>query len=68
LCCRELLGLWRKRCQTGKTTSLKAKIKAVEAELDVTSIMLAREQAKYEVRRRKRRHLKLAFVSLMAIL
>ncbi len=49
MCCRELLGLWRKRCQTGKTTSLKAKIKAVEAELDVTSIMLAREQAKYEV-------------------
>jgi hypothetical protein len=28
---------------------LKAKIKAAEADLDVTSIMLAREQAKYEV-------------------
>jgi len=41
----------RKRYQTGKTSSLKAKIKATEADLDVTSIMLAREQAKYEVGR-----------------
>ena len=47
---RQLLSLMRKRYQTGKTSSLKAKIKAMEAELDVTSIMLAREQAKYEVR------------------
>jgi hypothetical protein len=44
----------RKRYQTGKTSSLKAKIKAVEAELDVTSIMLAREHAKYEVIKNKK--------------
>jgi hypothetical protein len=52
--CRQLVGLMRKRYQTGKTSSLKAKIKAVEAELDVTSIMLAREHAKYEVIKNKK--------------
>ena len=46
---RVLLGLWLKRHQVGKSSSLKAKIKEAETDLDVTSIMLAREQAKYQV-------------------
>ncbi|XP_023343767.1 vacuolar protein sorting-associated protein 13A [Eurytemora carolleeae] len=46
---RVLFGLWLKRHQVGKSSSLKAKIKEAETDLDVTSIMLAREQAKYQV-------------------
>ena len=42
--CRSLLELWTKRFRLGKTSSLKALIKEAESELDVTSIMLAREQ------------------------
>ena len=41
---RSLLELWTKRFRLGKTSSLKALIKEAESELDVTSIMLAREQ------------------------
>ena len=44
-----MFGLWLKRHQVGKSSSLKAKIKEAETDLDVTSIMLAREQAKYQV-------------------
>ena len=38
------MELWTKRFRLGKTSSLKALIKEAESELDVTSIMLAREQ------------------------
>ena len=41
---RALLELWVKRFRLGKSSSLKAATKEAESELDVTSIMLAREQ------------------------
>ena len=41
---RALLELWVKRFRVGKSSALKAATKEAESELDVTSIMLAREQ------------------------
>ena len=41
---RALLELWTKRFRFGKSSALKAATKEAESELDVTSIMLAREQ------------------------
>ena len=38
------MELWTKRFRLGKTSALKALIKEAESDLDVTSIMLAREQ------------------------
>ena len=48
---RGLVELWEKRWRQGKSSAVKQQIKDVEWRLDVTSIMIAREQAKVLARR-----------------
>ena len=48
---RELVSLWEKRFRQGKSAALKQQIKDAENLLDVTSIMIAREQAKLEAKK-----------------
>ena len=42
------MDLWVKRFKMGKSSALKAQTKEAESLLDVTSIMLAREQVRAE--------------------
>lgn len=48
---RHLVELWEKRYRQGKSSALRQQIKEAENHLDVTSIMLAREQAKNEAKK-----------------
>ena len=48
---RDLVSLWEKRFRQGKSAALKQQIKEAENPLDVTSIMIAREQAKLEAKK-----------------
>ena len=48
---RNLMALWVRRIRQGKSAALKQQMKEAENLLDVTSIMLAREQAKLEAKK-----------------
>ena len=48
---KALVELWERRWRQGKSSGLKQQLKEAEGRLDVTSIMIAREQAKILARR-----------------
>ena len=53
---RALVELWERRWRQGKSSALKQQIKEAEGRLDVTSVMVGREQAKLLARRPHQQH------------